>query len=100
MRKVTLAFASLGGGRPAASVHPSPVAVPTDREDLVALDDRRDQTRALGVAHQLLAPVRARGGVALLEVDAVCAQGLARLLAVGAARLDVHDLGHRLSLAV
>src|SRR5690349_1620997 len=51
------------------------------------------------MAHQLGAPVLARRRVALLEVDALGAHVLARLLAVGAVRLDVHDpVGHAKSL--
>src|SRR5436305_2554238 len=79
------------GGRPAASRHVSAAALPPDRLDLARADDRRHHARALGELHELGAPVRAGGGVALLPLDAVGGERVPRRLAVGTRRLDVHD---------
>src|SRR5947209_20566850 len=72
------------------SMHPSATALPADGHHLVAEHDRRHHAGVGAVAHELGAPVLAGGGVALLELDALGAQGLAGLFAVGAAGLYVH----------
>src|SRR4051794_4997040 len=77
-------------GRPAASRDVSAAALPADRLDLPGVDDGGDHAGSLGEVHQLRAPVRASRRVALLPVDAVGAERLARRLAVRAAGLDVH----------
>src|SRR4051812_27171098 len=74
------------GGRPAALRDASAAPLPADGHHLVAHDDRRHLARVAAVLHQLGAPVVAGRRVALLELEPVGAQRLARLLAVGAVR--------------
>src|SRR5437764_7595905 len=71
-------------------MHVSAAAVEPERHLAAGLDDRRHHATRR-VREELLAPIRARRGVALLPVEALAAQPVAHALAVGTAGLHVHD---------